>query len=65
MEVLEEVAAMEEEVNIFCPFLDFGFIHLEDKLSFWDKMFRPQGKFSGQIFPLRARYFGLKWHFVL
>ena len=42
-----------------------GPIHLKDELSFWDEMFRLQDKFSGQMFALRTKYFGLKWHFVL
>ena len=42
-----------------------GPIHLKDELPFWDEMFRPQDKFSGQMFALRTKYFGLKWHFVL
>ena len=41
-----------------------GPIHLKDELSFWGEMFRPQDKFSGQIFALMTKYFGLKWHFV-
>ena len=43
----------------------YGSIHLKDELSFWDELFRPQGKFSGQIFALRTKYFGLEWHFIL
>ena len=32
-----------------------GHIHLKDKLSFWKVLFRPQDKFSGQIFALRTK----------
>ena len=32
-----------------------GPIHLKDEFSFWDKLFRPQDKFSGQIFSLRSQ----------
>ena len=34
-------------------------------MAFWDKLFRPQDKFSGQIFALKTKYFGLELHIVL
>ena len=33
----------------------YGPVHIKDELSFWDELFRPQDKFSGQIFALRTK----------
>ena len=41
-------------------FGQIGPVHLKDELSFWDELFRPQDKFSGQIFALRTKYFVLE-----
>ena len=53
------------EALYFFPCRVYLSIHLKDELKFWDELFRPQDKFSGQIFALRTKYFGLEWHFVL